>query len=301
MLRNVCREQGIDTRFFVWAHKSELMGRYIYEMGRTPRRSIAWYQRKYSAASRLGAGMVDWQAALRGAKLFHISGITLGLASHSGYKCNHNLEAFQEALTAKPNDCKTGLDFNYRSTLWSVEECQKIMTPVIRASIDWFITTLEDMAGVYNMDCGKYSAEDIKRGDIGHLSDTELKTFAENVQDKFRVAIVGITLRYPDSFEDHRWESIALDSQGNFFRSPKLKPIALGDRIGGGDTWNSGFYYGLLTEIATGKGIQKGVQVGDAISQLKQTLMFDLGIITKEEIQTLIDAENVGGGKREMR
>ena len=42
MLRNVSREQGIDTSYFVWAAKTELMGRYIYELGRTPRRSTAW-------------------------------------------------------------------------------------------------------------------------------------------------------------------------------------------------------------------------------------------------------------------
>ncbi|MEN6393362.1 MAG: hypothetical protein ABFD53_06110, partial [Anaerolineaceae bacterium] len=35
MLRNSCKEEGIDPSFFVWAHKSELMGRYIYELGRT--------------------------------------------------------------------------------------------------------------------------------------------------------------------------------------------------------------------------------------------------------------------------
>lgn len=301
MLRNVSREQGIDTSFFVWAHKSELMGRYIYEMGRTPRRSIAWYQRTYSAASRLGAGLVDWQAALRGVKLFHISGITLGLSTHSEYERNYNLEAFQEALAAKPVGCKIGMDFNYRGTLWSAEECRKVMTPVITDSIDWFITTLEDMASVYNMDCGKYGADEISRGDIGLFSDAELRTFAEKVQDKFQVEIVGITLRYPDSFEVHRWESIALDSQGNFFRSPKIRPMVLGDRIGGGDTWNSGFYYGLLTETDTRNGIQKGVLVGDAISRLKQTLMFDIGILTKQEVHALMEVEIVGGGRREIR
>ncbi|MGW8250391.1 MAG: hypothetical protein ACWGO1_07090, partial [Anaerolineales bacterium] len=109
MLRNVSREQGIDTSFFIWAHKSELMGRYIYELGRTPRRSTAWYQRKYSAASRLGAGMVDWGSALKDALLFHVSGINFGLATHSGYERNYNLEAFEEALEAKPTGCAVGM------------------------------------------------------------------------------------------------------------------------------------------------------------------------------------------------
>lgn len=301
MLRNVSREQGIDTGYFVWAAKTELMGRYIYEIGRTPRRSTAWYQRKYSAASRLGAGMVDWPAALKGARLFHVSGITFGLATHSGYERNYNLEAFEEAVAARPTDCLVGMDFNYRGTLWGSEECRKVMTPVITQHVDWFITTIEDMAKLYGMSCGQFSADAINKGDIGSISDADLKSFAEQVQAKFKVKIVGITVRYPDSFEAHRWESAALDADGHFFRSPAVKPIVLWDRIGGGDTWNSGFYYGLLTEAESARGIEKGVLVGDAITRLKQTLMFDLGIVTKEEVQALMKADVSGGGKRESR
>ncbi|MGB9592100.1 MAG: hypothetical protein ACPL1K_06250, partial [Candidatus Kryptoniota bacterium] len=280
---------------------SELMGRYIYELGRTPRQSTAWYQRKYSAASKLGAGMVNWSAALKDAVLFHVSGITFGLAAHSGYERNYNLEAFMEALSAKPSSCKVGMDFNYRGTLWSAAECQQVMTPIITDHVDWFITTIEDMAKIYGMGCGKYNADAINKGDIGPLGDADLKTFAEQVMEKFKVNIVGITIRYPDSFEVHRWESVALDANGNFFRSPAIKPIVLWDRIGGGDTWNSGFYYGLLTESDTARGIEKGVLVGDAISRLKQTIMFDLPIITKQEVHALMVADVLGGGKRESR
>jgi 2-dehydro-3-deoxygluconokinase len=301
MLRDSCREHGIDSSFFVWAPKTEPIGRYIYEIGRTPRRSSAWYQRMYSAASRFGAGMVDWFQALKGARLFHVSGINFGLANHSGYSQNYNLEAFLEAVDSRPTDCQVGMDFNYRGTLWSPEQCRKVLTPVIKNQVDWFITTIEDMAKIYGMNCGKYSAESINKGDIGNLTDLDLKTFAEQVQDTFQVSVVGITIRYPDSFEVHRWESVGLDGDGNFFRSPQVKQITLWDRIGGGDTWNSGFYYGLLTEGESEEGIKKGVLVGDAISRLKQTLMFDLPIVTKEEVEALMAADISGGGKRESR
>jgi 2-dehydro-3-deoxygluconokinase len=301
MLRNVSREQGVDTSFFVWAPKTELMGRYIYELGRTPRRPMAWYQRKHSAASQLDAGMVNWSAALKNAALFHVSGITFGLAAHSGYERNYNLEAFEEAVAAKPAAGRVGIDFNYRGTLWGVETCQKVMTPLVTRHVDWFITTIEDMAKVYGMSCGDFSADAINKGDIGSLSDADLKAFAGQVQEKFKVEVVGITIRYPDSFERHRWESAALDAEGNFFRSAAVRPIALWDRIGGGDTWNSGFYYGLLTEPGRGRGIEKGILVGDAITRLKQTLMFDLGIVTREEVQALMESDVKGGGKRESR
>jgi sugar/nucleoside kinase (ribokinase family) len=112
---------------------------------------------------------------------------------------------------------------------------------------------------------------------------------------------VVVTIRYPDSFEQHRWESVALDDKGNFFRSPVIQSITLWDRLGGGDTWNGGFYYGLLTETDTASGIEKGMLVGDAATRLKQTLMFDLPIITKAEVQARMKADVAGGGRRVAR
>ena len=73
------------------------------------------------------------------------------------------------------------------------------------------------------------------------------------------------------------------------------------DRLGGGDTWNGGFYYGLLTEGFNQDGIEKGVLVGDAATRIKQTLMFDLPIVTKAETQALMKSDIVGGGKRTAR
>lgn len=300
-VRNIAREQGLNTDHFVWAPKAEPIGRFIYEVGRTPRRDTGHYQRMYSAASRLGAGMVDWAAALKDARLFHTSGITFGLAAHSGYADNPLLAAFQEAIAHKPADCLVGLDFNYRATLWSKDQARAIMTPIVRDHVNVLITTIEDMALLYGMDCGQYSAKQIVDGDIGHLEDEDIQAFAAEVCARFNTQIVAITIRYPDSFEQHRWESAAADADGHFFRSPAVKPITLWDRLGGGDTWNAGFYYGLLSAGFDAEGIEKGILVGDAATRLKQTLMFDLPIVTKAEVQALLKADALGGGKRTAR
>ena len=301
LLRDTARGQGMDTDHFVWAPKAEPIGRFIYELGRTPRKNTGWYQRMYSAASRLDAGMVDWEEALRDCRLFHTSGISFGLATHSSYERNYMLDAFNEAVSAKPDGCLVGMDFNYRSTLWSKEECVEIMTPLIEDHIDIFITTIEDMAKLYGIGCGQYSAEQIDKGDIGHLEDDDIRAFAQEVGEKFNTKIVAITIRYPDSFERHRWETAAVNNSGFFFRSPSVKPIVLMDRLGGGDTWNGGFYYGMLTEGFDADGIEKGVLVGDAATRIKQTLMFDLPIVTKAETQALMQADIAGGGKRTAR
>ena len=301
MLRNVAREQGVSTEHFVWAAKTEPIGRFLYELGRTPRRGVGWYQRKFSAASRLGARMVDWKSALRDARLFHTSGITFGLSTHSGYERNYPLEAFQEAIRAKPPDCLVGLDFNYRSTLWSPEQAGQVMTPLITDHVDVLITTIEDMAKIYRLDCGKVSAGEIVKGDIGRLEDEDIRAFMRQLFEMFNLRVVGVTIRYPDTHEQHRWESVAMDDQGRFFRSAEVRPIVLKDRLGGGDTWNGGFYYGLLTEADRAVAIQKGVLAGDAATRLKQTLMYDLPIVTKQEIQARMRADVVGGGKRTAR
>lgn len=299
--RNILREQGVNTDHLVWASKTEPMGRLIYEIGRTPRRDTGIYQRMHSAASRLDAGMVDWPAALKGARLLHTSGITFGLACHSRYERNYNLEAFKEAVAHKPPACLVGLDFNFRATLWSADEARAVMTPVVSDHVDVLITTIEDIALLYGIGCGQYTARQIVDGDIGPLEDEDLQAFSRQVIEMFRVQIVGITIRYPDSFEQHRWESAAMNSDGHFARSSAVRPITLWDRLGGGDTWNAGFYYGLLTEHFNTHGLDKGVLVGDAATRLKQTLMFDLPVVDKSEIQALMKADVAGGGKRTSR
>lgn len=301
MLRNIARENGLNTDHIVWAPKYEPIGRFIYEIGRTPRKNTGTYQRMYSAASKLDAGMVDWAAALEDCALFHTSGISFGLSAHSGYERNYLLAAFQEAIANKPEDCLVGLDFNYRSTLWSPDQARAVMTPILEDNVDILITSIEDMAKLYGMGCGQYSAEQIDKGDIGRLDDDDIRAFAAEACDRFNTRIVAITIRYPDTFEQHRWESAAANADGFFFRSPAVKPITLWDRLGGGDTWNAGFYYGLLSENFTTDGIEKGVLVGDAATRIKQTLMFDLPIIDKPEVQALLKADVLGGGKRTSR
>jgi 2-dehydro-3-deoxygluconokinase len=301
LVDNTARSHGVSTGHLVWAPKGEPIGRFIYEIGRTPRKDVGWYQRMHSAASKLGSGMVDWTAALENCRLFHTSGISFGLANHSGYERNFLLEAFREAISSKPKGCLVGCDFNYRSTLWSKAQCIEVMTPILKDHVDILITTIEDMAKLYGIGCGRYSAEEIDKGDFGNLEDDDLKAFAAEVTERFNTRIVAITIRYPDSFEQHRWESAAMDKAGNFVRSSAVRPIVLEDRLGGGDTWNGGFYYGLLTAGFDPAGLHKGVLVGDAATRIKQTIMFDLPIVTRSEVQDLLNADVRGGGKRTAR
>lgn len=296
MLRDTARANGVNTRHIVWAGRAEPIGRYIYEVGRSPRPGVVWYQRMHSAASRLGPGMVDWSSVLCNCRLLHTSGITFGLAAHSGYASNPLLEAFREALAARPTDCLVGMDFNYRSTLWTEEECRHTMTPLLTENVDILITSIYDMAYHYGIDCGQYPAADVVNGQIGDVTDDDLRAFGLTVIQRFNLRVVAVTMRQSETSEVHRWEASAIDRDGNFFRSPIPRDVYLIDRIGGGDAWAGGFYYGLLTGGIHADGLKKGVLVGDAATRLKQTLMFDLPLITKAEVQSLLQAEALGSG-----
>ena len=301
LVRDTMRGQGVGVDHLVWASRAEPIGRYIYELGRTPRQNIGWYQRMFSAASRLDAGMVNWAEALADCRLFHTSGITFGLAAHSGYATNPLLAAFDEAMRERPADTLVGLDFNYRSTLWSTEQCKATVTPILEEHVDILITGIYEMAEFYGIGCGRYSAQAILRGDAHSIEDDDLRAFGAAVHARFGTRVVAVTMRAPESMEEHRWETAAIDDQGHFFRSPSPRTIALLDRLGGGDTWAAGFYYGLLTAGVGQAGLEKGVIVGDAATCIKQTLMFDLPIVTREEIQRLLAADQLTDGRQTVR
>lgn len=293
-LRNVARAHGVEVDHLVWAPSAEPMGRYIYDQGRTPRRTVGWYQRMYSAASRLEADSVDWDAALRHCQLFHVAGITFGLAPHSGYQRNYLKESFEAAMAARPEKCLVGLDFNYRSTLWSKEECKEILTPVIEEYVDILIASVYDMAEFYDIDCGRYSAAEIRSGDLAEVTDDDLRDFARAVSHRFDTKVVATTMRQIYTMENNGWEAMAATCDDAFYRSAAVRPVTLLDRLGGGDAWAAGFYYGLLTAGLSAEGIEKGVLVGDAAARIQQTLMFDLPVLDREEVADLMRSDLSG-------
>jgi 2-dehydro-3-deoxygluconokinase len=108
-------------------------------------------------------------------------------------------------------------------------------------------------------------------------------------------------MRRAETSLHHDWESAAMTHPAQYFRSPVPRPIVVMDRLGGGDAWNGGFFYGLLTSGIGQEGVEKGVLVGDSATRLKQTLMFDLPIITCHEIQSLLEADLAGSTHQTIR
>lgn len=258
MIANKGREQGVDTSHVVWADGGRA-GIYFLEFGSTPRASSVLYDRKGSAISTLAPGEVDWPKALKGAKLFHTSGITPALSP----TCR---AATEEALkAAKKAGCTVSFDLNYRSKLWSPDEAKRCLTTLFK-HVDILITTQYDTEEVFGM-TGSY------------------EEIAEKLVKQFKFDAVGITLREVKTVLTGAWTSLVL-SKGKLYHGEKHE-IEIVDRVGAGDSWTAGFLYGYLTG-----GVEKGVAYADAMAALKHSIPGDIAWLTADEIEKLLKSKD---------
>jgi 2-dehydro-3-deoxygluconokinase len=255
LIANKARELGVDTSHVVWTDEGRA-GIYYLEFGAAPRASSVIYDRKYSAASTLKPGDVDW-SFLKGVKLFHTTGITPALSKTSR-------EATLEAIdAAKRAGCKVSLDVNYRAKLWSTKEAEATLTPIAEKS-DILITTDEDTWRVWNM---KGTSEDI----------------ITNLKDRFHIPAVAITIREVVTVLRNRWSSMAIADK--VYRSRRVVDVEIVDRLGAGDSYAAGFIYGYL------KGdLQTAVDYGDAMAAYKHTIPGDCNYMSKDEIDQVVKA-----------
>lgn len=264
LVRNKAREQGVDTSHIVWT-KSGRVGIYFLEFGASPRPSSVLYDRAGSAVSTLAPGEVDWKSALEGCSIFHVSGITPALSKSCA-------EATLEAVkAAKDAGAKVSFDVNYRKKLWTPEEANACLVPMMEF-VDFLITTEEDTGIVFGIRESSYQDVAIK------------------LHEKFGFDVVAITLREDLSVLRNNWSAFAY-SHGELYESAKY-PCELIDRVGAGDSFTAGFIYGYLTGD-----VRKGVDYGAAFSALKHSIPGDLNWATLEEVENLLK----GGGIRIQR
>ncbi len=135
------QEAGVGTEHVVWTN-DDRVGVYFLEFGAAPRASSVLYDRKSSAISQIRPGMVNWKAALAGAKWFHVTGITPALSESAA-------ETTREALqAARQERVQVSIDLNYRSKLWSEADAGRWMSQFMQWC-DVLITTEEDAERVF--------------------------------------------------------------------------------------------------------------------------------------------------------
>jgi 2-dehydro-3-deoxygluconokinase len=113
-----------------------------------------------------------------------------------------------------------------------------------------------------------------------------------NVRKKHpQIKIVATTLREVHSTNRHSWGAVAwIDGQTH--TSPTCELDVL-DRVGGGDGYAAGFFYGLLTGVPA----QEAVNLGWAHGALLTTFPGDTTMATLEQVQSFAK----GGSARIQR
>lgn len=259
MIANKAREFGVDTRQIIWA-EGERAGLYFVEYGAAPRPTSVYYDRKDSALARIEPGMVDWAAALKGTRLFHVGGITPALSPSAA-------ETQTEALrAAKDAGCLVSYDLNYRAALWSLEEAQEAQLPAMEY-VDILVTSLPDQPNVNELITG--------------LSGENPAQVAEKLAERFGFKAVLVTMRGMPSSWQTNWTSLAY-ADGEVF-SGEIHAVEVVDRLGGGDACVAGFLTGYLEGD-----IAKAVALGNAFAALTQTSPTDWPWPTRKEVETLI-------------
>jgi 2-dehydro-3-deoxygluconokinase len=264
MAQNKARELGVDTRWIEWDPNGR-MGLYFVEYGSTPRPSAVIYDRASSSISRLDGVDFKWETILRGARVFHTSGITTALSERASEQVHDAME------TARGLGALVSYDLNYRARLWSEDKARTVQEPLM-SLVDVLITTEEDTRRVFG------------------IEGTDYEEVAKKLADRFGFKIVTITLRGDHSVLRNEWTAIAY-AEDAIVRD-RSYDIEIVDRVGGGDAYAAGFIYGLLESDVAG-----AVRYGNAFSALKQTMWSDFCWATRDEVEALL----AGSGLRIVR
>ncbi len=274
------RSHGVDTRHIV--RGSTTIGIYFLETGFGGRPSKVIYNRRHSAITRVEQSEFRWKEIFRDAAWFHVSGITLALGERV------REVALRAVREAKEAGAIVSLDFNYRSTLWTVEEA--------RASYKQFIPYADVVFG------NDWDASTLL--EIPFDADTDLSSVAAKRQDVLKKMIEKYALQYVFCTDRVVYSATENSLAGNYFTmrdgrfvSGATAPVRFNiyDRIGGGDAFASGVIHGLLKNYADP---DYAVEYGLNTSVLKHTIYGDAFTLSCADIEAFMHSNGDAEVKR---
>lgn len=247
------------------------------------RAPVVFYNRANEAAAQLKPGDFNWEAIFAGGvRWFHSGGIFASLSATTG-------ELILEAMKAAKNaGAVTSFDLNYRAKLWNIwggpEHAQSILRRIVE-NVDVVVGNEEDL----QLGLG------IPGPEVAGKSKLDPGTFfgmIDHVVAKFpNVKIVATTLREVHSTNRHSWGAVAWIN-GQSFISPTCD-LDVYDRVGGGDGFAAGLFFGLLH----GESEQEAVNLGWAHGALLTTFPGDTTMATLEQVRAFAK----GGSARIQR
>ena len=276
---NHLRRFGVSDRHIV--RGGERLGIYFLETGASQRGSKVIYDRAHSAVTTLTPQEVDFDAVFEKARWFHWTGITPAL----GEQPKQTLIAACKA--AKSAGARVSCDLNFRAKLWTEEEAQSVMRPLMEY-VDVCIANEEDAEKSLGFTAGTSDVE------TAELDEEAYFALARQLKKEYDFEAVAITLRESFSASMNGWSAVLHDEKD--CREPQRSDryeIQLVDRVGGGDSFASGLIAGLLQKDNT----QDALEFAVAASCLKQTIPGDFNLVSKDEVEKL--AQGSGSGRVE--
>ena len=253
------------------------------DRGQGVRAPVVFYNRCREAAGLLKPGDIDWKTVFAGGvRWFHSGGIFAALSPTTA-------EVIVEAMqAAKAAGAVTSFDLNYRAKLWNIvgghDRAVEVLDRIVR-NVDVIVGNEEDL----QLGLGIPGPEVAARS---KLDPSAFFSMMGNVLKKHpHVKVVATTLREVHSTNRHSWSAVAW-VDGQTYQAPTCELDVL-DRVGGGDGYASGFFYGLLT----GADPQEAVNLGWAHGALLTTFPGDTTMATVEQVKTFAK----GGSARIQR
>jgi 2-dehydro-3-deoxygluconokinase len=253
------------------------------DRGQGVRAPVVFYNRSNEAAAQLKPGDFDWDKIFAGGvRWFHSGGIFAALSQTTGEVIIEGMQA------AKAAGAVTSFDLNYRAKLWNLWGGPQVALSVLKrivAHVDVIVGNEEDL----QMGLG------VPGPDVHAKSKLDPSVFfgmMESVKTMYpQVKIVATTLREVHSTNRHSWGAVAWIN-GQTYVSPTCELDVL-DRVGGGDGYAAGFFYGLLT----GASEQEAVNLGWAHGALLTTFPGDTTMATVDQVRAFAK----GGSARIQR
>lgn len=253
------------------------------DQGHGVRAPIVFYNRCNEAAAQLKPGDFNWKEIFgAGVRWFHSGGIFAALSQTTA-------EVIAEAMqAAKTAGAVTSFDLNYRAKLWNIaggnERAVAVLDRIVK-NVDILVGNEEDLQLGLGIPGPEVHAK-------SKLDPSAFFNMMTNVIKKHpHIRAVATTMREVHSTNRHSWSAVAW-MEGETYQSPVCELDVL-DRVGGGDGYAAGFFYGLLT----GRSPQESVNLGWAHGALLTTFPGDTTMATLDQVEAFAK----GGSARIQR
>ena len=283
------RSMGVTPFYKMFKHdgvRGPNMATVYSDRGFGVRGPVVFYNRCNEAAAQLKPGDFDWPAIFAaGVRWFHSGGI---FASLSPTTAELIVEAMQ---AAHQHGAVVSLDLNYREKLWAaaggagraVETLSRIVD-----NVDVLVGNEEDL----QKGLGITGPEVTSTGAKSALDPSTFFGMIDRVLQKYpKIKVVATTLRHVHSTNRHSWSAVAWMG-GQTYTAPTCE-LDVYDRVGGGDGFAAGLFYGLLS----GEPPEEAVKLGWAHGAMITAFPGDTTMATLDQVRAFAK----GGSARIQR